>query len=201
MLLTPVVRKALHVAAIYHHGQFRKGGRKIPYIVHPVAVACLVAEYGANEMVTAAALLHDTIEDTRYTVSKLQHEFGTDIRNLVLAITEKKKRGGTPIPWRERKEAYLANLPAVSDGAFFIALADKVSNMRDLIDLRNTIGEKRLWQIFPAGKQNELWYYAEVWRIATQRRAHTSILARYAETFDSLKVALNGSLPLRARSV
>lgn len=83
---SPLVRKAINVCIDSHAGQFRKSG--IPYAVHPICVACIIAYYGAKEAMICAALLHDVIEDTAYTMSELEEEFGHDIASLVDALTK-----------------------------------------------------------------------------------------------------------------
>ena len=69
-----LVEKAYRTAEHYHNGQLRKSGDA--YITHPLAVATILAELGMNEPTICAALLHDTVEDTSYTVAQLTLDFG-----------------------------------------------------------------------------------------------------------------------------
>ncbi|WP_207344041.1 bifunctional (p)ppGpp synthetase/guanosine-3',5'-bis(diphosphate) 3'-pyrophosphohydrolase [Arthrobacter sp. E3] len=81
-----LIQRAFSVAEKYHEGQKRKSGD--PYITHPVAVATILAEMGMTGSTLAAALLHDTVEDTTYTLDELEREFGTEIMLLVDGVTK-----------------------------------------------------------------------------------------------------------------
>ncbi|MGM0386745.1 MAG: RelA/SpoT family protein [Actinomycetota bacterium] len=81
-----VILKAYEVAEVAHSGQVRRSGD--PYITHPVAVATILAELGMLPATLAAALLHDTVEDTGYALSRLRTEFGDEIANLVDGVTK-----------------------------------------------------------------------------------------------------------------
>lgn len=80
------IQDAFSLAKNLHEGQFRLSGE--PYINHPLAVAILLADWGADEATIIAALLHDTVEDTKHTISAVEQMFGKDVRNLVYGITK-----------------------------------------------------------------------------------------------------------------
>src|SRR5215469_7818961 len=84
-----MLRKAYAVAELMHRGQLRKSGE--PYITHPLAVAQKVAELGMDTTTVVAALLHDTVEDTSYTMARLQAEFGAEVALLVDGVTKFEK--------------------------------------------------------------------------------------------------------------
>ena len=81
-----VLQRAYEVANRCHEGQKRKSGD--PYITHPVAVTAILAEMGATGPVLAAGLLHDTVEDTDYTMEQLTEEFGEEVAYLVDGVTK-----------------------------------------------------------------------------------------------------------------
>lgn len=81
-----VVEQAYVVAEKAHRGQLRKSGD--PYITHPVAVATILAELGMTPSTLAAALMHDTVEDTDYSLDQLRREFGPEIAMLVDGVTK-----------------------------------------------------------------------------------------------------------------
>jgi len=83
---TSLIERAYAVAARSHQGQMRKSGD--PYITHPVAVATILAELGLTPSTLAAALLHDTVEDTEYSLEQLTEEFGEEIALLVDGVTK-----------------------------------------------------------------------------------------------------------------
>ena len=80
------VERAFLVAQKAHDGQLRKSGER--YITHPVAVAKILAELGLNSETIIAALLHDTVEDTPYSLKELRRDFGDEIANLVDGVTK-----------------------------------------------------------------------------------------------------------------
>ncbi|MGM0930664.1 MAG: RelA/SpoT family protein [Actinomycetota bacterium] len=81
-----LIQRAFVVAERSHRGQKRKSGD--PYITHPVAVATILAELGMTGTTLAAALLHDTVEDTEYTLDDLRKEFGPEVAMLVDGVTK-----------------------------------------------------------------------------------------------------------------
>ena len=81
-----VLQRAFEVADRYHVGQKRKSGD--PYITHPVAVTTILAEMGATGPTLAAGLLHDTVEDTEYTLEQLTEDFGEEVAYLVDGVTK-----------------------------------------------------------------------------------------------------------------
>jgi GTP pyrophosphokinase len=80
------IRFAFDLANERHSGQLRKSGE--PYITHPVAVAQILAELGLDEQTIIAALLHDTVEDTGYTLDELRASFGDEVASLVDGVTK-----------------------------------------------------------------------------------------------------------------
>lgn len=78
--------RAYETAEVAHRGQLRKSGD--PYITHPVAVATILAELGMTVPTLAAALLHDTVEDTEYSLDQLRADFGDEIAKLVDGVTK-----------------------------------------------------------------------------------------------------------------
>ncbi|TYC98671.1 bifunctional (p)ppGpp synthetase/guanosine-3',5'-bis(diphosphate) 3'-pyrophosphohydrolase [Arthrobacter echini] len=81
-----LIQRAYLVAERSHEGQKRKSGD--PYITHPVAVATILAELGMTGTTLAAALLHDTVEDTSYTLAELERDFGSEVAMLVDGVTK-----------------------------------------------------------------------------------------------------------------
>jgi GTP diphosphokinase / guanosine-3',5'-bis(diphosphate) 3'-diphosphatase len=81
-----LIQRAFAVAERCHTGQKRKSGD--PYITHPVAVATILAELGMTGPTLAAALLHDTVEDTSYTLDELRADFGPEVARLVDGVTK-----------------------------------------------------------------------------------------------------------------
>ena len=81
-----VIYKALYKATYLHKGQKRKSGE--PYITHPIGVASLLANFGLDFETVSAGLLHDTIEDTKYTLADCEKDFGKEITSIVDGVTK-----------------------------------------------------------------------------------------------------------------
>ena len=124
-----VVFRAMQFAAERHVLHRRKGGRDIPYINHPIAVATLLATVGgvADPDLLAAALLHDTVEDTATTPGELLEHFGARIAGLVAEVTD-----DPSLDSAERKATQEREAPFKSPSAKLIRLADKTCNVRDI---------------------------------------------------------------------
>lgn len=124
------VLKAALFAAERHRNQRRKGTRGAPYINHPLAVAeCLVTAGIDDPDVLAAALLHDTVEDTDTSLGELEQLFGPRVASIVAEVTDDKS-----LPKAERKRQQILKAPAKSREAKLVKLADKICNLRDLRD-------------------------------------------------------------------
>lgn len=128
MLWTPKTERALYTAASMHEGQYRKGPRKLPYIVHPVAVASIVSRHIDDEDIVAAGLLHDTLEDTVYTKEAMEAEFGERVAAIVLGVTIPEPLEGESGAWAESRVRYLDNLAGAPDESALVAAADKMHN-------------------------------------------------------------------------
>ena len=116
-------------AAHKHRDQKRKGADAVPYINHPIAVASVLAnEAGITDTATlAAALLHDTIEDTDTTAQDLETAFGQEVAGVVVEVTDDKK-----LDKAERKRLQIVHAPHISRRAKLVKLADKICNLRDI---------------------------------------------------------------------
>ena len=123
------VERAYEVAAHWHKDQKRKSGD--PYITHPLAVATILAELGMNTETICAALLHDTVEDTQYTLNELRSEFGEDVAALVDGVTklDKVKYGASAEAETVRKMVVAMSRDI---RVLVIKLADRLHNMRTL---------------------------------------------------------------------
>jgi GTP diphosphokinase / guanosine-3',5'-bis(diphosphate) 3'-diphosphatase len=123
--------RALAFAAHKHRDQRRKDAEASPYINHPIALAEVLAGEGgvADAEVLAAALLHDTIEDTATTADELRAEFGERIAAMVEEVTDDQS-----LPKADRKRLQIEHAAVLSPGAKLVKLADKICNLRDVAD-------------------------------------------------------------------
>lgn len=129
-----ILDKAFKTAQEYHGDQLRRSGE--PYIIHPIAVADILVDLGMDCPSLAAALLHDVVEDTPYTLDQLKADFGETVATIVDGVT---KLGKVQISSRETKEEQQAEnvrkmLLAMSKDirVIIVKLADRLHNMRTL---------------------------------------------------------------------
>jgi guanosine-3',5'-bis(diphosphate) 3'-pyrophosphohydrolase len=124
-----LIERAYEVAAQQHAGQVRKSGD--PFITHPLAVTTILAELGMNSETLSAALLHDTVEDTDYTLTELRKEFGDDVATLVDGVTKLDK-----VKYGDAAQAETVRKMVVAMSrdirVLVIKLADRLHNMRTL---------------------------------------------------------------------
>ena len=141
-VLTDRFDRALLYATHVHGGQLRKG-TTIPYVAHLLAVAATVLEYGGDEDLAIAALLHDSVEDQggKARLNDVRNRFGKRVARIVegcsdsLADTGKRRAQGRS---KTRRQAYLAHLRKADEDNLRVSLADKVHNARAILrDLRN----------------------------------------------------------------
>ncbi len=135
-----LIERAYDSAAYWHREQKRKSGD--PYITHPLAVATILAELGMPTQTICAALLHDTVEDTPYTLTELRGEFGEDIAALVDGVTKLDK-----VKYGESAEAETVRKMVVAMSrdirVLVIKLADRLHNMRTLRYLQRDKQERK----------------------------------------------------------
>lgn len=121
------IERAFLVAENAHKGQLRKSGEE--YITHPVAVTQILAELGLNETTLIASLLHDTVEDTPYSLDQLRSDFGDEIANLVDGVTKLDKLTYGPTAEAETVRKMVIAMSR-DIRVLVIKLADRLHNAR-----------------------------------------------------------------------
>lgn len=121
--------RAIEFAADRHSNQKRKDVEQSPYINHPIAVAAVLAVEGGveDEALLLAAVLHDTVEDTKTSIEEIRDRFGAEVAGLVSEVTDDKS-----LPKMERKRLQVEHSPLASARAMQLKIADKICNLRDL---------------------------------------------------------------------
>lgn len=158
-----VFEKAVRFAVQKHSGQVRKLGNA-PYILHPLEVASIVGTMTSDREILAAAVLHDTVEDTDTTIEEIREEFGQRVAALVTTETEDKREDKPPQEtWELRKQETLLILRDTTEtGVKMMWLGDKLSNIRSF----HREYEKNGHEIWNAMNQKDPkkqgWYYSTV---------------------------------------
>lgn len=171
--LTGRFAAAFALAWAVHGDQWRKK-TGIPYMAHVMSVGALALENGADEDVAIAALLHDTVEDSKdgaETLAVIDDQFGERVARIVLACSDAVAEPGKPKPdWHERKEHYLRHLDSDADAdVLLVSACDKVHNARSILTDLGTEGDV-VWQRFTVtDPRAQLWYYTTVAEILQRR--------------------------------
>lgn len=184
-LFSPLVERAIEVAAEWHDGTFRKGRwtescvtcppdevPRVPTMAHVTTVAMTVQRAGWGDEAVAASFLHDALEDAnRYGAAfdraALVAVVGDAVVRIVEAVSEPKRGAdGTPLPWRARKEAYLDRVGAGPPEAAAVSLADKLHNAYTMassleagVDIFASAPGRRA---LSAGPEDQLWFFHAV---------------------------------------
>jgi (p)ppGpp synthase/HD superfamily hydrolase len=171
--LGPRFLRAFIFAAGKHAGQTRKAST-IPYISHLMGVASLVLEFGGDEDLAIAALLHDVVEDCGGApmLKEVRRRFGSRVAKIVDGCTDSDT--DPKPPWRERKETYIRHLKSADAETRFVSAADKLNNVRSILADYREVGEA-LWARFNGGREGTLWYYRSLLEQFLQRKPNRLI--------------------------
>ena len=156
---TTLLDRAIIFAVRAHAGTERRG-KGFPYIVHPMEAVEIVATMTPDQELLAAAVLHDTVEDTDVTIEQIRTEFGERVASFVAAESDDPhQRPDSVENWRDRKQAAINRIARASRDAKIVALGDKLSNMRAIARDYALQGDD-LWDLFHAkDPKDHEWHY------------------------------------------
>ncbi|QSF50546.1 HD domain-containing protein [Thermosynechococcus sp. TA-1] len=188
---------ALEYAAVLHREQTRKGSN-VPYISHLVAVSMIALEYGADEDVAIASLLHDAVEDQGglLTLEAIRERYGDRVAAIVRACSDSVANtleGDAKLPWATRKLAYIKHIQqgtTADRDTQLVSASDKLHNLLCILRDYGNIGGD-VWARFQAGREGVLWYYREL--IAAFEGAHLiplGLLEQLQHTYQELTRAV-----------
>jgi guanosine-3',5'-bis(diphosphate) 3'-pyrophosphohydrolase len=186
-----LIERAYETATYWHRDQKRLSGD--PYITHPLAVATILAELGMNTDTICAALLHDTVEDTPYTLTELRGEFGEDIAALVDGVTKLDK-----VKYGESAEAETVRKMVVAMSrdirVLVIKLADRLHNMRTLRYLKREKQERKSREVLEiyAPLAHRLGMNTVKWELED-----LAFQTLYPKRFDEIARLVSGRSPRR----
>ena len=184
-MLTERIAQALALAVQAHNGQKRKG-TETPYIAHPMGVASIALEHGADEEQAMAALLHDSVEDggAEY-AQRIRQQFGHRVADIVDGCTDGVPDAtGKKENWTIRKERYIAHLEHASDDVLLVSGSDKLHNARAIVEDLLRIGPK-VFDRFTATQTQTLWYYETLAGVFEKRG--TPIAKALTDTVHNMK--------------
>jgi GTP diphosphokinase / guanosine-3',5'-bis(diphosphate) 3'-diphosphatase len=186
-----LIERAYDTAAYWHKDQKRLSGD--PYITHPLAVATILAELGMNTDTICAALLHDTVEDTPYSLTELRGEFGEDIAALVDGVTklDKVKYGDSAAAETVRKMVVAMSRDI---RVLVIKLADRLHNMRTLRYLKREKQERKSREVLEiyAPLAHRLGMNTVKWELED-----LAFQTLYPKRFDEIARLVSGRAPRR----
>ena len=163
---------AILFATKAHDGQRRKTDN-VDMIFHPFTVGMLLQKSGMSEETVIAGILHDVVEDTKYTIEDIEKIFGTNVKNIVEEVTENKK-----LEWKVRKKEAIEKIKNASFEGKMVECADKINNLESLYDLLEEKGED-VWKSFNKPYQEQRWYYTEMYKAVIQNVEYNNFFKRY----------------------
>ncbi len=173
---------AILFATKAHDGQRRKSDN-VDMIFHPFTVGMILQRAGMSDDTVIAGILHDVVEDTKYTIEDIENIFGKNVRNIVDEVTENKS-----LEWKQRKIEAIEKVRTASFDGKMVECVDKINNLETLYDLLEEKGEE-VWKSFhkPLSEQN--WYYTEMYKAVVdnlENAENNELVKRYKEVLDKL---------------
>lgn len=188
-MLTEKIAKALALAIEAHDGQKRKG-TSIPYIAHPMGVASIALDHGADEEQAMAALLHDAVEDGGLHYAKrIREQFGDRVADIVDGCTDGvPDANGKKEAWKPRKDRYISHLQTATDDVLLVSGSDKLHNARAIVEDLLRIGPA-VFDRFTATKEQTIWYYESLAGVFMRRQ--TPMAQALSDTVARMKQLSN----------
>lgn len=172
---------AIYFATKAHNGQKRKSEKDVDMIFHPFTVGMMLQRANANTNCVIAGILHDVVEDTKYTMEDVKTEFGEDIAKIVEEVSENKQ-----LPWKERKIDAIEKIKNASIEGKLLECADKISNLECTYALYIEQGES-VWDSFNKPREEQKWYYTSMYEAVIANVKENNILFdRYKKILEKL---------------
>jgi (p)ppGpp synthase/HD superfamily hydrolase len=165
--MTPLLKRALDRAAVWHRDQKRKyPGADVPYVSHVAGVTAILARHGFDDEVLAAGALHDVLEDCGVTHEELVRLFGGRVADLVRAVSEEDKS----LPWEERKARYLEHFARATWDAQAVSIADKIDNFASIVVCSADHGDP--WSMLKRGRDVQIAGFEAFARVVASLPVH-----------------------------
>lgn len=172
---------AIYFATRAHTGEKRKSDPGVDMIFHPFTVGMILQRAGASTECVIAGILHDVVEDTKYSLEDVENEFGSDVARFVDEVSEDKS-----LPWKERKIKAIDKIKIASLEGKLVECADKINNLETLYNQYLEQGES-VWESFNKPKEEQKWYYTSMYDAVVMNTNEENVLfERYKRILDKL---------------
>ena len=171
---------AIYFATKAHNGQKRKTEIDVDRIFHPFTVGMILQRANASTNCVIAGILHDVVEDTKYTMEDIKKEFGIEIAEIVEGVSENKS-----LPWKERKIEAIEKVKNASLDVKLVECADKISNLETLYSLYQDIGNK-IWENFNKPRDEQKWYYTQMYDAVIYNTEENELFRRYEKILKQI---------------
>jgi len=185
------VEEAYLFAKEIHEGQKRKGGEEA-YINHLVQVYEIVRKISDDEAVHIAALLHDSVEDTKATYEEIETRFGKTVRSIVEEVSTDKKEKKIKT-WKQRKQETIESIYTMSEEARYVEIADKVANASNFSKLLDESGKISFKNFNEQDISLQEWYYRSLYEAFCESTTNQKILELAAILKDYINSAFGRS--------
>ena len=165
-----------------HDGQRRKSDN-VDMIFHPFTVGMILQKAGLSEDTVIAGVLHDVVEDTKYTLDDIENLFGKHVRDIVDEVTENKS-----LEWKQRKIEAIEKVRTASYEGKMVECVDKINNLETLYDLLEEKGEE-VWKSFHKPLSDQNWYYTEMYKAVVdnlENAENNELVKRYKDVLDKI---------------
>lgn len=176
------ILEAVDFAGKAHKGHFRKG-TTIPYITHPINAAYSLLWRKCPTDAVIAAILHDTLEDTKVSYDELVRNFGEEVASIVKDVTEPDRNDTR----ENRKKHTIDTIRSLKLNSLLVALADKYDNICAIEFDYRTEG-KLLWKRFNRSEEQQRWYYTSLAQSLSLRRDNETIIGMVESFCSCVKV-------------
>ena len=173
------IDKAILFATKAHDGQRRKTD-DVAMIFHPYTVAMILQYNKMNEDTVIAGILHDVVEDTKFTINDIKNEFGNNVAKIVDEVTENKA-----LPWKKRKIEAIDKIRTASFEGKMVECADKINNLETLHELIQTKGND-VWKSFNKPYEDQKWYYSQMYNAVVENTKENNLIIRYKNILNKI---------------
>ena len=173
---------AILFATKAHDGQRRKSD-DVAMIFHPFTVGMILQRAGMSEDTVIAGILHDVVEDTKYSLDDIEKIFGKHVRDIVDEVTEDKS-----LAWKERKIEAIEKVRTASFEGKMVECVDKINNLETLYDLLVEKGDVA-WESFHKPLEDQTWYYTEMYKAVVDNLKNSDkneLVNRYKVVLDKV---------------